>query len=168
VYDESKRFAEAMTMAYHRYHGVPTRIFRIFNTYGPRMRPNDGRAVPSFISQALRNEDVTIFGSGSQTRSFCYISDLVDGLLKLAASNLNEPVNIGNPHEMSIEEMAHLIIRMTGSRSKVIFTPLPTDDPKVRRPDITRARTLLGWEPKVPLSEGLTTTIDYFRSLAKG
>jgi dTDP-glucose 4,6-dehydratase len=163
VYDEAKRFAEAITMAYHRYHGVDTKIVRIFNTYGPRMRINDGRAVPTFISQALRGEDVTIFGSGSQTRSFCYITDLVDGILRLMDSPLNDPVNIGNPHEMSIEEMAQLIIRMTGSSSRVVFKALPTDDPKVRQPDITRARTLLGWEPKVPLEEGLTSTIAYFR-----
>jgi dTDP-glucose 4,6-dehydratase len=163
VYDEAKRFAEAMTMAYHRYHGVDTRIVRIFNTYGPRMRINDGRAVPTFIAQALRGEDVTIFGSGSQTRSFCYITDLVDGILRLMDSGENDPVNIGNPHEMSIEDMAHLIVRMTGSSSPIVFRPLPTDDPKVRRPDITRARTLLGWEPKVALEEGLTATIAYFR-----
>ncbi|HEX5214304.1 MAG TPA: UDP-glucuronic acid decarboxylase family protein [Vicinamibacterales bacterium] len=163
VYDEAKRFAEAITMAYHRYHGLDAKIVRIFNTYGPRMRVRDGRAVPNFISQALRNEEVTIFGSGSQTRSFCYISDLVDGILKLAESNVNEPVNIGNPHEMSIEAMAHLIIKMTGSKSKVVFKALPTDDPKVRQPDITRARTLLGWEPKVSLDQGLTSTIEYFR-----
>jgi dTDP-glucose 4,6-dehydratase len=164
VYDEAKRFAEAMTVAYHRYHGLDTKIVRIFNTYGPRMRINDGRAVPTFIAQALRGEDVTIFGSGSQTRSFCYISDLVDGILRLAESNLNDPVNIGNPHELSIEEIARVIIRMTGSSSQLVFRPLPTDDPKVRKPDITRARTLLGWEPKVPLEEGLTSTIEYFRS----
>jgi dTDP-glucose 4,6-dehydratase len=163
VYDEAKRFAEAITMAYHRYHGLDTKIVRIFNTYGPRMRINDGRAVPTFIAQALRGEDVTIFGSGTQTRSFCYISDLVAGILKLMDSNLNDPVNIGNPHEMSIEEMARLIIRMTGSASQVVFKPLPTDDPKVRQPDITRAQTLLGWEPTVPLEEGLTSTIEYFR-----
>jgi dTDP-glucose 4,6-dehydratase len=163
VYDEAKRFAEAITMAYHRYHGLDAKIVRIFNTYGPRMRVNDGRAVPAFISQALRNEDVTIFGAGSQTRSFCFVSDLVDGILRLAASNVNEPVNIGNPHEMSIEEMAETIIRMTGSKSRIVHKPLPTDDPKVRRPDITRARTLLGWEPKVPLEEGLTSTIEYFK-----
>ena len=163
VYDEAKRFAEAITMAYHRYHDVDTKIVRIFNTYGPRMRINDGRAVPTFIAQALRGEDVTIFGSGSQTRSFCYITDLVDGILRLMASSENDPVNIGNPHEMSIEEMARLIIQMTGSSSQVVFKPLPTDDPKVRRPDITRARTLLGWEPKVTLEQGLTSTIDYFR-----
>ena len=163
VYDEAKRFAEAITMAYHRYHGLDAKIVRIFNTYGPRMRINDGRAVPTFISQALRGEDVTIYGSGSQTRSFCYVSDLVDGLIRLVESNVNDPVNIGNPHEMSIEEMARLIIKMTGSASQLVFKPLPTDDPKVRQPDITRARTLLGWEPKVPLHEGLTTTIEYFK-----
>jgi dTDP-glucose 4,6-dehydratase len=163
VYDEAKRFAEAITMAYHRYHGVDTKIVRIFNTYGPRMRINDGRAVPTFIAQALRGEDVTIFGSGGQTRSFCYISDLVDGILRLMASPENDPVNIGNPHEMSIEDMARLIIKMTGSSSQVVFRPLPTDDPKVRRPDITRARTLLGWEPRVALDQGLTATIAYFR-----
>ena len=163
VYDEAKRFAEAITMAYHRYHGLDTKIVRIFNTYGPRMRINDGRAVPTFIAQALRNEDVTIFGSGSQTRSFCYISDLVRGIISLMESDINDPVNIGNPHEMSIEDIARLIIEMTGSRSKIVFKPLPTDDPKVRQPDITRARTLLGWEPKVPLEQGLTATIEYFR-----
>ena len=164
VYDEAKRFAEAMTMAYHRYHGVDAKIVRIFNTYGPRMRIRDGRAVPTFIGQALRGEDVTIFGEGSQTRSFCYISDLVAGILKLMDAPLNEPVNIGNPHEMSIEAMARLIIEMTGSSSRLVFKPLPTDDPKVRRPDITRARTLLGWEPTVPLEQGLTSTIAYFRT----
>src|SRR5215831_9647594 len=155
VYDEAKRFAEAMTVAYHRYHGVDTKIVRIFNTYGPRMRVNDGRAVPAFIGQALRHEDVPVFGDGSQTRSFTYINDLVAGIIKLMESNVNEPVNIGNPHEMTIADMARLIIRMTGSRSKLVFKPLPTDDPKVRQPDITRARTLLGWEPKVSLEEGL-------------
>ena len=164
VYDEAKRFAEAITMAYHRFHGLDTKIVRIFNTYGPRMRVRDGRAVPAFISQALRDEDVTIFGSGSQTRSFCFVTDLVDGILKLAASKENDPVNIGNPHEMSIEEMAKTIIRMTGSKSRIVYKPLPTDDPKVRKPDITRARTLLGWEPKVGLEEGLTSTIEYFRT----
>jgi dTDP-glucose 4,6-dehydratase len=164
VYDEAKRFAEAMTMAYHRYHGVDTKIVRIFNTYGPRMRLNDGRAVPAFMSQALRNEDVTIFGSGTQTRSFCYVSDLVDGILRLLDSKENDPVNIGNPHEMTIEEIARTIIRMTGSPSKIVYRPLPEDDPKVRQPDITRARTLLGWEPKVRLEEGLTTTLEYFRT----
>lgn len=164
VYDEAKRFAEAITMAYHRYHGLDTKIVRIFNTFGPRMRINDGRAVPAFISQALRGEDVTIFGDGSQTRSFCYITDLVDGILKLAASSENEPVNIGNPHEMTIAEIATTIIRMTGSSSRVVYRPLPTDDPKVRRPDITRARTRLGWEPTVSLEQGLTATIEYFRT----
>ena len=162
VYDEAKRFAEAITVAYHRYHGLDTKIVRSFNTYGPRMRVRDGRAVPNFISQALQGQDVTIFGSGSQTRSFCYITDLVSGLIKLMDSTENDPVNIGNPHEMSIEEMAKTIIRMTGSKSRLVFQPLPTDDPKVRRPDITRARTKLGWEPKVPLEQGLTSTIEYF------
>jgi dTDP-glucose 4,6-dehydratase len=163
VYDEAKRFAEAMTVAYHRYHGLDTKIVRIFNTYGPRMRVNDGRAVPTFISQALRGEDITIFGSGLQTRSFCYISDLVDGIYRLMQSELNDPVNLGNPTEMSIEEIGRTIIRMTGSTSKLAYRPLPTDDPKVRQPDITRARTLLGWEPKVSLEEGLEQTIAYFR-----
>jgi dTDP-glucose 4,6-dehydratase len=163
VYDEAKRFAEAITTAYHRYHGLDTKIVRIFNTYGPRMRVNDGRAVPTFIAQALRNEDITVFGSGTQTRSFCYISDLVDGLIRLMLSTENDPVNIGNPREMTIEEIATTIVRMTGSSSRVVYRPLPTDDPKVRQPDITRARTLLGWEPGVSLEDGLTTTIDYFR-----
>ena len=152
-----------MTVAYHRYHGLDAKIVRIFNTYGPRMRIRDGRAVPTFIAQALRGEDVTIFGSGSQTRSFCYITDLVDGILRLAESSVNDPVNIGNPQELSIEEIAKVIIRMTGSSSRLVHRPLPTDDPKVRKPDITRARTLLGWEPKVSLEEGLTSTIAYFR-----
>jgi dTDP-glucose 4,6-dehydratase len=164
VYDEAKRFAEAMTMAYHRYHGLDTKIVRIFNTYGPRMRLNDGRAVPAFMSQVLRNEDVTVFGDGSQTRSFTYITDLVDGIIRLMLSAENDPVNIGNPVEMTIKEIAETIIRMTGSTSKIVYRPLPTDDPKQRRPDITRARTLLGWEPKVQLEEGLTKTIDYFRT----
>ncbi len=168
VYDEAKRFAEAMTVAYHRYHGVDAKIVRIFNTYGPRMRINDGRAVPTFIAQALRGEDLTIFGKGTQTRSFCYITDLVDGILKLMASTLNEPVNIGNPLEMSIEQMARLIIRMTGSSSRLTFKPLPADDPKVRQPDITKARTLLGWEPRIALEEGLTSTIEYFRKKMAG
>jgi dTDP-glucose 4,6-dehydratase len=164
VYDEAKRFAEAITVAYHRYHGVDTKIARIFNTYGPRMRIRDGRAVPTFISQALKNEDVTIFGDGRQTRSFCYISDLVDGIIRLTESSLNEPVNLGNPHEMTIEEMARTIIRLVGSSSRFVQQPLPTDDPKVRQPDITRARSLLGWSPKVPLEEGLEHTIAYFRA----
>ncbi len=163
VYDEAKRFAEAMTMGYHRYHGLDTKIVRIFNTYGPRMRVRDGRAVPAFISQALAGEDVTIFGDGTQTRSFCYISDLVDGIIRLMQSELNDPVNIGNPHELTIKEIAETIIRMTGSSSRIVYQPLPTDDPKVRRPDITRARTLLNWEPKVGLEDGLTRTIEYFR-----
>jgi dTDP-glucose 4,6-dehydratase len=163
VYDEAKRFAEAMTVAYHRYHGVDAKIVRIFNTYGPRMRVNDGRAVPTFIPQALRGEDITIFGDGRQTRSFTYISDLVDGVIRLMTSDLNEPVNIGNPHEMTIEEIARTIIRKTGSKSQLVHRPLPTDDPKVRQPDITKARTLLGWEPTVSLDQGLDRTIEYFR-----
>ena len=164
VYDEAKRFAEAMTVAYHRYHGVNTKIVRIFNTYGPRMRVNDGRAAPAFISQALRNEDVTVFGDGTQTRSFTYISDLVDGIIRLMLSGTNEPVNIGNPREMSIEEIARTIIKMTGATSRIVYKPLPTDDPKIRQPDITRARALLSWEPKVALEEGLVKTIEYFRT----
>jgi dTDP-glucose 4,6-dehydratase len=164
VYDEAKRFAEAITMAYHRYHRLDAKIVRIFNTYGPRMRIRDGRAVPAFISQALRDEDVTVFGDGTQTRSFCYISDLVDGIIRLMLSKENEPVNIGNPTEMTIEEIAKVIIEMTGSKSRIVYKPLPEDDPKVRKPDITRARTLLGWEPRVDLRTGLTTTIEYFRT----
>src|SRR3954462_6447145 len=149
VYDEAKRFAEAMTVAYHRYHGVNTKIVRIFNTYGPRMRLNDGRAVPAFASQALRNEDVTVFGDGSQTRSFTYITDLVDGIIRLMLSSESDPVNIGNPVEMTIKQIAETLIKMTGATSKIVYRPLPTDDPKQRRPDITRARTLLHWEPTV-------------------
>jgi len=164
VYDEAKRFAEAMTVAYHRYHQLDAKIVRIFNTYGPRMRVKDGRAVPEFISQALRNEDVTIFGDGTQTRSFTYITDLVDGIIKLMLSDVNDPVNIGNPRETTIEEIAKIIIKMTGSTSKIVYRPLPTDDPKVRQPDITRARTLLKWEPKVSLEEGLVKTLAYFRT----
>ena len=164
VYDEAKRFAEAMTVAYHRYHGVDAKIVRIFNTYGPRMRVKDGRAVPAFISQALRNEEVTVFGDGRQTRSFTYITDLVDGIIRLMTSSVNDPVNIGNPREMSLEELARTIVRMTGSTSQIVYRPLPVDDPKVRQPDITRARTLLGWEPKVSLEQGLETTIAYFRT----
>ena len=163
VYDEAKRFAEAMTMAYHRYHGVDTKIVRIFNTYGPRMRLHDGRAVPAFMSQALRNEDVTVFGDGTQTRSFTYISDLVDGIIRLMLSSENDPINIGNPREMTIEEIARTIITMTGATSRIVYRPLPTDDPKIRQPDITRARTLLQWEPKVALEDGLVKTIAYFR-----
>ena len=168
VYDEAKRFAEAMTVAYRRYHKVDTKIVRIFNTYGPRMRIRDGRAVPAFISQALVNDDVTVFGDGTQTRSFCYISDLVDGIIRLMLSKEQDPINIGNPQEMTIEQIARLIIQMTGSKSKIIYQPLPTDDPKVRQPDITRARTLLGWEPKVSLEQGLGRTIDYFRTKVLG
>ena len=164
VYDEAKRFAEAMTTAYHRYHGLDAKIVRIFNTYGPRMRLRDGRAVPAFMSQALTGDDVTIFGSGQQTRSFCYVSDLVDGIIRLMESNVNDPVNIGNPQEMTIEAIARMIIRLTGSKSTLVYRPLPEDDPKVRQPDITRARTLLGWEPKVGLEEGLTRTLEYFRT----
>ena len=164
VYDEAKRFAEAMTMAYHRYHGIDTKIVRIFNTYGPRMRLRDGRAVPAFMSQALQNEDVTVFGDGRQTRSFCYISDLVDGIIRLMLSSTNDPVNIGNPAEMTIEQIARVIIEMTDSRSRIVYRPLPEDDPKIRKPDITRARTLLGWEPNIDLREGLATTIAYFRT----
>jgi len=163
VYDEAKRFAEAMTLAYHRYHGVDTKIVRIFNTYGPRMRLRDGRAVPAFMSQALTGEDVTIFGDGTQTRSFTYVSDLVDGVVRLMEADTNDPVNIGNPHEVTIEEIARTIIRLVGSSSKLVYRPLPVDDPKQRRPDITRARTLLGWEPKVGLEEGLLKTVDYFK-----
>ena len=164
VYDEAKRFAEAMTLAYHRYHGLDTRIVRIFNTYGPRMRLRDGRAVPAFMSQALRGEDVTIFGDGTQTRSFCYVTDLVDGILRLMASTTNEPVNIGNPHELTIEEIARTIVRLVDSKSRLVYRDLPVDDPKQRRPDITRAKTLLGWEPRVGLEEGLLKTVGYFRS----
>ena len=164
VYDEAKRFAEAITTAYHRYHGLDAKIVRIFNTYGPRMRLQDGRAIPNFITQALRGEDVTVYGDGEQTRSFCFIRDLVRGIIALAESDVNEPVNLGNPAEMTIREIADAIISATGSRSRIVRMPLPTDDPKVRQPDITRARTLLGWKPDVSLAEGLGVTIDYFRS----
>jgi dTDP-glucose 4,6-dehydratase len=164
VYDEAKRFAEAMTTAYHRYHGLDTKIVRIFNTYGPRMRLNDGRAIPAFMSQALQGEEITIFGTGQQTRSFCYVSDLVEGVLRLMESDINDPVNIGNPHEMTIEQIAKEILKLTGSPSRIVHRPLPEDDPKVRQPDITRARTLLGWEPKVSLEEGLRNTLAYFRA----
>jgi dTDP-glucose 4,6-dehydratase len=163
VYDEAKRFAEAMVMAYHRVHGVETRIARIFNTHGPRMRVEDGRAIPAFLSQALRGQDVTVFGDGTQTRSLCYVSDLVDGIFRLMASPETDPVNIGNPHEITIGALAERIIALTGSRSRIVYRPLPVDDPRVRQPDITRARTLLGWEPKVPLDEGLARTLEYFR-----
>ena len=164
VYDEAKRFAEALTTAYRRYHRLDARIARIFNTYGPRMRLRDGRAIPNFITQALRGEDVTVYGAGDQTRSFCFVSDLVRGIAALADSNVSDPVNLGNPAEMTIRGIADAIIAATGSRSRVVRMPLPTDDPKVRQPDITRARTALGWEPRVPLAEGLRATIDYFRS----
>ncbi|PWH15053.1 MAG: NAD-dependent dehydratase [Ardenticatenia bacterium] len=168
VYDEAKRFAEAMTMAYHRAHGVDTRIARIFNTYGPRMRLNDGRVVPNFVAQALRGEPLTVFGDGSQTRSFCYVSDLIEGIYRLLESNVTEPVNLGNPDEMSILEFAHKIIALSGSRSPIVFVQPEDarvrDDPKVRRPDITRARTLLGWQPQVSLEEGLRRTIEWFRT----
>jgi dTDP-glucose 4,6-dehydratase len=166
VYDEAKRFAEAITLAYHRTHGVRTKIVRIFNTYGPRMRLHDGRAVPAFIAQALRGEDITIFGDGRQTRSFCYVSDLVRGILALMDAPTHDPVNIGNPHEITIEEIARTIVRLVGSTSRLVYRPLPVDDPRQRQPDITRARTLLGWEPSVGLEEGLRTTIDYFRPKA--
>jgi len=162
-YDEAKRFAEAMTMAYHREHKVETRIVRIFNTYGPRMRLNDGRVVPAFIGQALKNQPITVFGKGTQTRSFCYVSDLIEGIYRLMMSSVCEPVNIGNPHEMTMLQFAEEIIKATGSRSRIIFKPLPQDDPKQRRPDITRAKARLGWGPKVPLREGLKSTITYFR-----
>jgi dTDP-glucose 4,6-dehydratase len=165
VYDEAKRFAEAMTMAYHRFHHMETRIVRIFNTYGERMRVNDGRVVPAFISQALRNEPLTVFGDGSQTRSFCYVSDLVEGVYRLLMSNEVHPVNIGNPSEMTVLQFAKEIKRLTGTSAPIEFRPLPEDDPKIRRPDITKARTLLDWEPKIPLEEGLKRTIDYFRSV---
>jgi len=163
VYDEAKRFSEAMTMAYHRYHGVETRIVRIFNTYGPRMRIKDGRAVPNFMCQALRGEDITVYGDGSQTRSFCYISDEVDGINRLLFSDVDTPVNIGNPNEMTVLQMAETIVKITGSKSKIVFKPLPEDDPKVRQADITKAKTLLGWEPKVGLEEGLANTLSYFK-----
>jgi len=164
VYDEAKRFAEAMTTAYHRYHGLKTRIVRIFNTYGPRMRLNDGRAIPNFIGQALRNEPLTIYGNGEQTRSFCYITDLVDGIIRLMHSDISEPVNIGNPTELSIKNIAQKIIKATDSPSDLIYEELPTDDPKVRRPDISQAQTFLKWAPKVSLDTGLLETIDYFRN----
>jgi dTDP-glucose 4,6-dehydratase len=163
VYDEAKRFAEAMTMAYHRYHGMDTKIVRIFNTYGPRMRLRDGRVVPAFIGQALSETPLTIFGDGSQTRSFCYVSDLIDGIFRLAMSDFHEPVNIGNPREMTIRQFAEEIIRITRTKSQIEHKPLPVDDPKVRQPDITRARTILGWEPSVEFQEGIKKTIEYFR-----
>ena len=163
VYDEAKRFSEALTAAYHRYHGLQTRIVRIFNTYGPRMRLKDGRAVPAFMSQALTHQDVTVFGDGTQTRSFTYVSDLIAGIILLMESTVTEPVNIGNPHEVTIEEIARTIIEITGSRSRIIFNPLPVDDPQQRQPDISRARRLLHWEPKIALREGLESTVGYFK-----
>ena len=167
VYDEAKRFAEAMTMAYHRYHGVDTRIVRIFNTYGPSMRPADGRVVSNFIVQALRNEPLTIYGDGSQTRSFCYVEDEVDGIFRLFHSDRIEPTNVGNPHEFTISELAQLVIEETGSQSGIESLPLPSDDPKVRRPDISVAREILGWEPLTTLHEGLKKTVPYFRNLVE-
>jgi len=164
VYDEAKRFLEAITMAYHTYHGLDTKIIRIFNTYGPRMRLNDGRALPAFIGQALRGEDITVFGDGSQTRSFCYVDDLVDGIYRLLLSNYNNPVNIGNPDEITILEFAEEVIKLTGSKSKIIFKDLPMDDPKQRKPDITRAREILDWQPKFSRSEGLIPTLEYFKN----
>ncbi|MEO7933644.1 MAG: UDP-glucuronic acid decarboxylase family protein [Chthoniobacterales bacterium] len=163
VYDEAKRFAEAMTMAYHRYHGVDTKIVRIFNTYGPRMRLRDGRVVPAFIGQALTNTPLSIFGDGSQTRSFCYVSDLIEGIYRLSQSDFHEPVNIGNPGEMTIKQFAEKIIAYTGTESQISYHPLPVDDPKVRQPDITRARTILGWEPQVSFEDGIKKTIEFFR-----
>jgi dTDP-glucose 4,6-dehydratase len=163
VYDEAKRFAEAMTMAYHRYHKIDTKIVRIFNTYGPRMRLRDGRVVPAFIGQALAGAPLTVFGDGSQTRSFCYVSDLINGIFKLAMSDFHEPVNLGNPREMTIKQFAEEIIRLTGTKSTIEYKPLPVDDPKVRQPDISRAKTVLGWEPRVNFEEGITQTIEYFR-----
>jgi dTDP-glucose 4,6-dehydratase len=163
VYDEAKRFAEAMTMAYHRFHGMDTKIVRIFNTYGPRMRLRDGRVVPAFISQALNNEPLTVFGDGSQTRSFCYVSDLIDGIFRLALSDFHEPVNIGNPGEMTILDFAQKILALTGSSAQIVFKPLPVDDPRVRQPDISRAKRLLGWQPKVDFESGVRETIGYFK-----
>ncbi|MFH1259380.1 MAG: UDP-glucuronic acid decarboxylase family protein [Elusimicrobiota bacterium] len=164
VYDEAKRFAEAMTMAYHRYHRMPVRIVRIFNTYGPRMRKNDGRVVPNFITQAIKGRPLTVYGAGEQTRSFCYVSDLIEGIYQLLLSSLNEPVNIGNPGELTVLDFAKKIIQLTKSKSKIIFKPLPEDDPKVRQPDTTKANKLLKWQPKVNLDEGLKKTIEYFKT----
>jgi dTDP-glucose 4,6-dehydratase len=167
VYDEAKRFAEALTMAYHRYHGVDTRIVRIFNTYGPRMRLKDGRALPAFISQALMGEDITVFGNGQQTRSFCFVSDLMEGIYRLLMSDETDPVNIGNPEEITIEDFAREVISITGSKSKIIYTELPEDDPKVRQPDITKAAEILKWEPKISRHEGLKLTLSYFKNKLK-
>ena len=165
VYDEAKRFQEAITMAYHNFHGLETRIVRIFNTYGPRMRLNDGRALPAFIGQALRGEDLTVFGDGSQTRSFCYVDDLVEGIVRLLKSDYHLPVNIGNPDEISLKDFAEEIIALTGTKQKIVYKPLPMDDPKQRKPDITRAKALLNWEPKVSRRDGLAKTYDYFKVL---
>jgi dTDP-glucose 4,6-dehydratase len=165
VYDEAKRFQEAMTMAYHNFHGLQTRIVRIFNTYGPRMRLNDGRALPAFIGQALRGEDLTVFGDGSQTRSFCYVDDLVEGIYRLLLSDYHLPVNIGNPSEITLKQFAEEVITLTGTKQKIVYKPLPVDDPKQRQPDISRAREILGWEPKVARKEGLKATYEYFKSL---
>ncbi len=167
VYDEAKRFAEAMTMAYHRYHKVDTRIIRIFNTYGPRMRPHDGRVVSNFIVQALAGEPLTVYGHGDQTRSFCYVDDLVEGIIRLFERGTEDPVNIGNPNEFTVRQLAERVIALTGSRSTIVERPLPTDDPKVRKPDISLAKSRLDWEPKIALDEGLRRTIDYFQSLKK-
>lgn len=167
VYDEAKRFQEAITMAYHRFHGLETRIVRIFNTYGPRMRLNDGRVIPAFMGQALRGEDLTVFGDGSQTRSFCYVSDQVDGIYRLLLSDYVNPINIGNPHEISIKDFAEEIIQLTGTDQKVIYKDLPVDDPMQRQPDITRAKDILGWEPKVGRAEGMKKTFEYFKSLTE-
>lgn len=165
VYDEAKRFAESLTMAYHRYHGLQTRIVRIFNTYGPRMRLNDGRVLPTFIGQALKGEPLTIFGDGSQTRSFCYVDDLIEGIYRLMLSDEVNPVNIGNPDEITIKQFAEEVLRLTGSNSKIEFHPLPEDDPKVRQPDISRAKEILGWQPKVNRREGITRTLEYFKKI---
>ncbi len=165
VYDEAKRFQEAMTMAYHTFHGLETRIVRIFNTYGPRMRLNDGRALPAFIGQALRGEDLTVFGDGSQTRSFCYVDDLIEGIYRLLLSDYHFPVNIGNPNEISLKDFAEEVLKLTGSSVKIVYKPLPVDDPKQRQPDITKAKQILGWEPKVDRAEGLRKTYEYFKSL---
>jgi dTDP-glucose 4,6-dehydratase len=167
VYDEAKRFLEAITMAYHTFHGLDTKIVRIFNTYGPRMRLNDGRALPAFIGQALRGEDITVFGDGSQTRSFCYVDDLVDGIYRLLLSDYNQPVNIGNPDEITILEFAEEVVKLTGSKSKIIFKDLPVDDPKQRKPDITRAKEILGWSPQFSRSDGLIPTLEYFKNKVK-
>ena len=165
MYDEAKRFAEAMTMAYHRYHGLDTRIVRIFNTYGPRMRPNDGRVVSNFISQALRGDPLTIYGDGSQTRSFCYVDDLIEGIVRMFERGTSEPTNLGNPREFTVRQLAERVLALTGSKSKVVERPLPEDDPRVRQPDITRARATIGWEPQVALDDGLRRTIEYLKGI---